>query len=91
MLEQLMIDNLGQYKEHLELLKLELKEIKEETKKIEKAKKYLEKIGTPYIQVEEQKEVDYTKLDILEKEYKMCKSIIRRYETLMNGTDEVEE
>lgn len=91
MLEQLMIHNLNQYKEHLELLKLELKELKEESKKIEKAKKYLEKIGTPYIQVEEQKEVDYTKLNNLEKEFKMCKSIIRRYETLMCGTEEVEE
>lgn len=90
MLEQIMIDNLGQYKEHLELLKLELKELKEESKKIEKAKKYLEKIGTPYIQVEQQKEVDYDKLDKLEKEFKMCKAIIRRYETLMSDTEEVE-
>lgn len=90
MLEQLMIDNLNQYKEHLELLKLELKELKEESKKIEKVKKYLEKLGTSYIQVEQQKEVDYDKLHTLEKEFKMCKSIIRRYETLMSGSEEVE-
>lgn len=89
-MREIMQETLRGYKEHLELLKMELSEKKEEVKRVEKAKKLVEKMGTDLIEVKDV-EIDTKGIEDIEKNIKLCKSIIRRYETLLQDTDNIEE
>lgn len=89
-MREIMQETLKGYKEHLELLKMELSEKKEEVKRVEKAKKLVEKMGTDLIEVKDV-EIDRKAIEEVEKNIKLCKSIIRRYETLLNNEEVTEE
>lgn len=89
-MREIMLETLRGYKEHLELLKMELSEKKEEVKRVEKAKKLVEKMGTDLIEVKDV-EIDTKGIEDIEKNIKLCKSIIRRYETLLQDSDNIEE
>lgn len=86
-MKEIMLETLQGYKEHLEILKLELLEKKEEIKKVEKAKKLVEKVGSDLIEIKDV-EVDTEGIERIEKDIKLCKSIIRRYETLLSEDEE---
>ena len=86
-MREIMLETLQGYKEHLEVLKLELLEKKEEIKKVEKAKKLVEKVGSDIIEIKDV-QVDTEGIERIEKDIKLCKSIIRRYETLLSEDEE---
>ena len=86
-MREIMLETLQGYKEHLEILKLELLEKKEEIKKVEKAKKLVEKVGSDIIEIKDV-QVDTEGIERIEKDIKLCKSIIRRYETLLSEDEE---
>ena len=86
-MREIMLETLQGYKEHLEVLKLELLEKKEEIKKVEKAKKLVEKVGSDLIEIKDV-QVDTEGIERIEKDIKLCKSIIRRYETLLSEDEE---
>lgn len=86
-MREIMLETLQGYKEHLEVLKLELLEKKEEIKKVEKAKKLIEKVGSDLIEIKDV-QVDTEGIERIEKDIKLCKSIIRRYETLLSEDEE---
>lgn len=86
-MRKIMLETLQGYKEHLEVLKLELLEKKEEIKKVEKAKKLIEKVGSDIIEIKDV-QVDTEGIERIEKDIKLCKSIIRRYETLLSEDEE---
>lgn len=83
MIQEKMLSNLEEYKDMYSMLKDEFKKLKSQERKIEKAKKYLDKLGTSYIQLEDIEQVPVEEIETLDKEIKLCKSIIRRYETLL--------
>lgn len=89
-MREIMLDILQGYKEHLETLKRDLAEKKEEIKKIEKAKKLVEKVGTDLLEVKEVS-IDFQAIENVEKDIKLCKAIIRRYETLLQDSENIEE
>ena len=89
-MREIMLDILQGYKEHLETLKRDLAEKKEEVKKLEKAKKLVEKVGSDLLEVKEVS-VDFKAIENVEKDIKLCKAIIRRYETLLQDSENIEE
>lgn len=81
-IQEIMIESKANYSDLLELKKLELKEIKESTKKVDRAKKLVEKLGVNFVQVGEV-EIDEEQVKKLETEISILKSLIRRYNTVL--------
>lgn len=88
MIRELMTENLTNYKEHFEVLKMELDSERQRLKEIEKTKKLVDKLPSELVTINKDLDIDYTRRDEIEDDIKLCKSIIRRYETLLSGLDE---
>lgn len=88
MIRELMTENLTNYKEHFEVLKMELDSERQRLKEIEKTKKLVDKLPSEFVTLNKDLDIDYTRRDEIEDDIKLCKSIIRRYETLLSGLDE---
>lgn len=88
MIRELMTENLTNYKEHFEVLKMELDSERQRLKEIEKTKKLVDKLPSELVTINKDLDIDYARRDEIEDDIKLCKSIIRRYETLLSGLDE---
>lgn len=88
MIKDLMMDNVKTYEELMETLKAEKQCILKDVKKVEKAKKTIEKLGVEVQGLEFGGVEDKTQeLERIERDIKMCKSIIRRYHSVLEMYD----
>lgn len=82
-LKDMIMRNIKEYEEKLELLKMEKSEVIGDVKKVERLKKLVEKASIDGVTLDVPQDEDKSgRLEEVEKEIKIVKSILRRYDTI---------